>query len=225
MNFLIVEDTTDVADAIADRLSGQGHSVERAENVADAMHLASVSIHDLVVLDINLPDGSGLEFLKWLRARHSAVAVLVLTARLDIDDKIDALDLGADDYMVKPFDLGELEARLRAIIRRRSGDVDKVLTAGDLTFDMSQRTVKIGDVEIELTKREQTLLEIFMLNRNRVLEKEDLLVRLFGLNGDANSNAVELYVGRLRRKIANSGFEIRTLRGLGYQAKLIKPAG
>ncbi|MHA7883341.1 response regulator transcription factor [Nitratireductor rhodophyticola] len=223
MHFLIVEDTRDVAEAIERRLEKAGHVSDRAETLEDAEHFVAMARHDLIVLDINLPDGSGIAFLKKLRAAGNRVPVLVLTARLAVNDKIDALDLGADDYMIKPFDLGELEARIRAIIRRRSGDADRTLVVGKLTFDMAARRVLIDGEPCELTRREQTLLEIFLTNRDRVLEKEDLLTRLFGHDEERNPNAVELYVGRLRRKIEGSGLEIRTLRGLGYQAVTMEP--
>ncbi|MBY8915164.1 response regulator transcription factor [Nitratireductor sp. L1-7-SE] len=223
MHFLIVEDTRDVAEAIERRLEKAGHVSDRAETLEDAEHFVAMAHHDLIVLDINLPDGSGIAFLKKLRAAGNRVPVLVLTARLAVNDKIDALDLGADDYMIKPFDLGELEARIRAIIRRRSGDADRTLVVGKLTFDMAARRVLIDGEPCELTRREQTLLEIFLTNRDRVLEKEDLLTRLFGHDEERNPNAVELYVGRLRRKIEGSGLEIRTLRGLGYQAVTMEP--
>jgi two-component system response regulator TctD len=165
MHFLVVEDTADVAEAITDRLGRGGHVCDRAALLEDAKHFASTSTYDLVVLDINLPDGSGLDFLKWLRGRRDAVPVLVLTARLAVDDKIGALDFGADDYMVKPFDLGELEARVRAIVRRRSGEAGAVLSAGNLEFDMVTRLATISGQALSLTPREQLLLEIFLVNK------------------------------------------------------------
>ena len=222
MRFLLVEDTLDVAEAIRDRFERAGHVLELAQRIEDAEQLASFNTYDLIILDVNLPDGSGLDFLRQLRQGQNPVPVLVLTARLAVDDKISALDFGADDYMVKPFDLGELEARVRAIIRRRAGGARPLLQAGNLQFDMAARTVKVDDELRELTRREQILLEIFLTNTGRVLEKEELLTRLFGLNGESNPNAVELYVGRLRRKIEGADLEIRTLRGLGYQARLIE---
>lgn len=223
MRFLLVEDTLDVAEAIRDRFEKAGHVVELAQRYADAEQLASFNSYDLIILDVNLPDGSGLDLLRELRQAQNVVPVLVLTARLAVDDKISALDFGADDYMVKPFDLGELEARVRAIIRRQAGGARPVLQAGNLQFDMTDRAVTVNDEVRELTRREQILLEIFLTNRGRVLEKEELLTRLFGLNGESNPNAVELYVGRLRRKIEGADLEIRTLRGLGYQARLVEP--
>lgn len=218
MYFLVVEDTLDVADAIVDRFVSAGHACDHAATVADAWHFASLSVYDLIVLDINLPDGSGTEFLRRLRIARNTAPVLVLTARLSIDDKISTLDEGADDYMVKPFNLSELEARARAIVRRRRGEDRRVLEAGNLRFDMCTRAVTVDGQPRELTRREQVLLEIFLINRGRVLEKEELLTRIFGLDAEASANAVELYVGRLRRKLAGSDLTIRTLRGLGYQA-------
>jgi len=225
MHFLVVEDTADVAEAITERLGRGGHSCDRAALVEDAKHFAATSAYDLVILDINLPDGSGLDFLKWLRQRKNAVPVLVLTARLAVDDKIGALDFGADDYMVKPFDLGELEARVRAIVRRRSGEAGATLSAGNLEFDMVTRLASVDGEQLQLTPREQLLLEIFLVNKGRVLEKDELVVRLFGMDADAGPNAIELYVGRLRRKVSGSGLDIRTLRGLGYQALVSKTDG
>lgn len=220
MRFLLVEDTADVAEAIVERFSRAGHVVEHAVTVADAEHLADFNEYDLMILDVNLPDGLGTDLLKRLRARQSTVPVLILTARLAIDDRISALDLGADDYMVKPFDLGELEARTRAILRRRAGGTTTVLEAGNLRFDMVERTVSVDGELRELTRREQILLEIFLTHKGRVFDKQELLTKLFGLEAESNANAVELYVGRLRRKVEGSDLEIRTLRGLGYQARV-----
>ena len=220
MRFLLVEDTIDVAEAIIERLSKAGHIVEHAVTIADAEQLADFNQYDLAILDVNLPDGVGFDLLKRLREHRNPLPVLILTARLAIDDKISALDLGADDYMVKPFDLGELEARARAILRRKAGDFTTVLEAGNLRFDMTERSVTVDGEVRELTRREQVLLEIFLTNKGRVLEKQELLMKLFGLEAENNENAVELYVGRLRRKIEGSGLEIKTLRGLGYQARL-----
>lgn len=220
MRYLLVEDTIDVAEAIMERFSRDGHVVESVTTLADAEQLSDFNEYDLVILDVNLPDGMGLDLLKRLRARHKPVPVLVLTARLEIDDKISALDLGADDYMVKPFDLGELEARTRAILRRKAGNTTPVLEAGNLQFDMAKRSVTVNGELRELTRREQILLEIFLTNKGRVLDKNELLTKLFGLEAESNPNAVELYVGRLRRKIEGADMEIKTLRGLGYQAQM-----
>lgn len=218
MRILVVEDTEDVAEAILARFSRQGHVCDHAASVADAVHFIGLDPYDLVVLDINLPDGSGLAFLRQLRGSKNAVPVLVLTARMQVDDKIDALDFGADDYLVKPFDLRELEARARAVTRRQHGASDATVSTGNLRCNFATRTVTVGDAQVELTRREFILLEAFVSNLRRVLQKEELYSRLFGLTGEAGLNAIEVYIARLRRKLADADLEIRTLRGLGYQA-------
>ncbi|HEY8594536.1 MAG TPA: response regulator transcription factor [Devosiaceae bacterium] len=218
MRILLVEDTEDVAEAIVQRFQQTGHACDLAVSRADAEDFAAVEAYDLVILDINLPDGSGLDFLKWLRSRRNGVPVLVLTARMATDDKINALDVGADDYLVKPFDFRELEARARAITRRQQGESAATVECGNLRFDTAARQVTVAGVPCELTRREQILLEIFLANRGRVLDKEELHNRLFGFEGETGLNAVEVYVARLRRKLAGADLHIRTLRGLGYQA-------
>ena len=220
MRVLVVEDTEDVAEAILAHFQRQGHVSDHASNREDAAHLAALEPYDLILLDINLPDGSGIDLLKELRAEKNPVPVLVLTARMQVEDKIDALDIGADDYLVKPFDLRELEARARAVGRRRHGAAEAVVEAGNLRCNFAARSVSIGGREVELTRREFILLEAFLNNLGRVLEKDDLYSRLYGLTGEAGLNAVEVYIARLRRKLDGAELEIRTLRGLGYQAAL-----
>ncbi len=218
MRLLIVEDAEDVCDAIAESLSRLGHVCDKARTLADARQLLGVQPFDLMVLDINLPDGSGYDLLKEIRARGETLAVIMLTARLGVDDRVDALDAGADDYLVKPFDIRELEARLRAVARRRHGETDAILEAGDIRFNTATRQVTVGEQVCDLTRREQSLLEILLSSRGRVIAKEELHSRLFGLEEEAGLNAVELYIARLRKKLPSASLEIRTLRGLGYQA-------
>lgn len=215
---LVVEDAEDVADAIGSHFSRLGHVCDRAASLEDAEHYVSVGDYDVVILDINLPDGSGLVLLRRLRAEKVAVPVLVLTARMQVDDKVDALDYGADDYLVKPFDLRELEARTRAITRRQHGASEAVVEVGNLLCNLASRTVSVDGDPVDVTRREFILLEAFVENLNRVLQKDELHSRLFGLTGEAGLNAVEVYVARLRRKLAGADLQIRTLRGLGYQA-------
>ena len=217
MRVLLVEDTVDVAEAIVSHFQMEGHVCDHAENVADARHFSATGDYDLVVLDINIPDETGLNLLEWLRRRSDQVTVLVLTARMAVDDKIDALDLGADDYLVKPFEFRELDARARAIVRRRQGEANAVIETGNLRYDSSGRRLTVGGQPVGLTKRELIVLECFLANRGRVVRKEDLYARLFGLDGDAGINAVEVHVARLRRKLRGADLEIRALRGLGYQ--------
>lgn len=218
MRILVVEDAEDVADAIGSHFTRQGHVCDQATSLGDAEHFVRLGEYDLMILDINLPDGSGLRLLRHLRAEKNDVPVLVLTARIQVDDKVDALDFGADDYLVKPFDLRELEARARAITRRQHGASDVMLEAGNVHCNLATRSVSVDGNEVELTRSEFILFEAFIENLNRVMEKDTLYSRLFGMTGEVGLNAVEVYVARLRRKLGDADLEIKTLRGLGYQA-------
>jgi len=218
MRILLVEDTSDVADAIVEHFRRRGDAVDRAASCAAAGDALAVQGYDLVILDVNLPDGSGIGLLRGLRAARDATPVLVLTARLAVEDRVEALDLGADDYLMKPFDLRELEARARALARRRAGEAAGVIEYGDLRFDPAGRTAEIGGRPVALTKREFSLLETLIANRGRVMPKEAIFDKMFAFDAEeVGLNAVELYVGRLRRKLEPSRVGIRTLRGLGYQ--------
>ena len=224
MRLLIVEDADDVCDAIAESLTRVGHVCDRARTLDDARQFLAVQPFDLMILDINLPDGSGFDLLREIRTRGETLAVIMLTARLGVDDRIDALDAGADDYLVKPFDVRELEARVRAVARRRHGETDAMLQAGDVCFNTATRQVTVAGRPCELTRREQSLLEILLSSRGRVIAKDELHSRLFGLDEDTGLNAVELYVARLRKKLASETLEIRTLWTQG-QVKLSQGSG
>lgn len=153
-----------------------------------------------------------------MRGRRNPAPVLMLTARLDIDDRIEALDIGADDYLMKPFDLRELEARLRALARRGAEDRSGVVVFGDLTLDPAGRMASLGEAPLPLARREFALLEILMANRGRVMPKDRILEKMFAFDAEeVGTNAVELYISRIRKKLAGSRVSIRTLRGLGYQ--------
>ncbi len=219
MNVLIVEDSADVAFAIDQRLRARGHRTQLCADGDDGYALASSGDFDCVVLDINLPGQDGFQVLAGLRALDVATPILILTARDDMGDKIDMLDLGADDYMVKPFSLDELEARLRAISRRHSGQSRSVLRAGRLRLDQVQRAVSIDGAPIDLGQREAQLLEYLLLEQGNTLRKETLVSKLFGYDEAGSPNAVELLVSRLRRKLAGAGVEIHTQRGVGYQLR------
>lgn len=217
MRILLVEDTVDVAEAIASHLGRAGHAVDLAATAGTARDSVAVQDYDLIVLDINLPDGSGFDILRELRNRRSATPVLVLTARLAVEDRVSALDVGADDYLVKPFDLRELEARARALMRRSRGAATGGISVGGLRLDPAALTATANGAELTLTRREFRLLEVLLANAGRVLSKEEIHAKLFGFDEEAGMNAVELYIGRVRRKTAGAGVAIRTLRGLGYQ--------
>ena len=220
MRLLIVEDTVDLAEAIASRLRKLGHAVDLVGSGEEADELLRTETYHLVVLDLMLPGMGGKEVLQRLRRRRSITPVLVLTARSDVDDKVGVLDFGADDYLVKPFDFRELEARCRALLRRPHGMAASEVRFGDLVFDGAAKRVSIAGRGVDLGAREFRLLELLLANLDRVLSKEAVLDQLFGLDDAVAPNAVELYVSRLRRKLEGSAVRIRTLRGLGYVAEL-----
>jgi two-component system, OmpR family, response regulator TctD len=197
-----------------------GYAVDTVGDGEEADELLRSEFYNLVVLDLMLPGIAGKDVLHRLRQRRSRTPVLVLTARSDVDDKVGALDYGADDYLVKPFDFRELEARCRALLRRPHGMAASEVTFGNLVFDGAAKRVTVAGLPVELGSREFRLLELLLANLNRVLSKDALLDQLFGLDDAVAPNAIELYVSRLRRKLEGSAVRIRTLRGLGYVAEL-----
>lgn len=218
MRILLLEDAVDVAEAICASFAKRGDAVDHVCTVADGLASIEVQEYDVAVLDIGLPDGSGTEVLRALRTRRSATPVLMLTARTKVDDRVSALDSGADDYLVKPFDLRELEARVRALCRRSGADRTGTLAFGNLVFDPASQTATADGAPLPLTRREASLLEILLASKGRVVPKDRIFDRMFSFNDeDVGLNAVETYVGRLRRKLDGSSLSIRTLRGLGYQ--------
>jgi two-component system, OmpR family, response regulator TctD len=217
MRILLVEDTIDVGEAIVARFERIGHTVDWEKDGQIADEVLEVQNYDLLILDVNLPALDGFSILKRLRQRKSRIPVLVLTARSQVDDRVDALDLGADDYLVKPFDYRELEARVRVLFRRNTGEPTNQITCGRVAIDRAARSVRIDGLQVELTRRELTLLEILAARPGRIFGKDELVDQLFGFDDEPSANAIEQYVARLRKKLAGSGAEIRTLRGLGYQ--------
>jgi two-component system response regulator TctD len=218
MRLLLVEDTQDVAEAIVASFSRRGDAVDHAATVAEARDALAVQAYDVVVLDINLPDGSGTDVLAEIRSAHDPTPVLMLTARTEVDDRVSALDSGADDYLVKPFDLRELEARVRALARRKGSERGPVIEYGDIVFDPAGRTAWRGAAPLQLSQREFSLLEALLASRGRVISKERIFERMFSFDDEeVGLNAIEIYVSRLRKKLEGSRVSIRTLRGLGYQ--------
>jgi two-component system, OmpR family, response regulator TctD len=217
MRIFLVEDTHDVGEAIVERFVRNGHAVDWETDGEAAVRILESTTFDLVILDVILPGRDGFSILQGLRARGSETPVLVLTARSEVEDRIGALDLGADDYLVKPFDFRELEARARALLRRRHGDATNLIACGDVVIDRKARSVRVGQREVQLKRRELTLLEILASRPGRVFGKEELLDQLFGFDEAPSVNAVELYVGRLRKKLEGAEAQIVTVRGFGYQ--------
>ncbi|MDE1568972.1 response regulator transcription factor [Aquabacter sp. P-9] len=217
MRILLVEDTEEIGRAVASRFERVGYAVDWETDGRTASELIEVQSYDLVVLDVMLPNMDGFTVLKNLRGRGLRTPVLVLTARSAVDDRISALDLGADDYLTKPFDYRELEARARALLRRAAGMSDNTIKVGPLVIDRAGRTAAVAGQPLDLTRRELTVLEILASKPGRYVSKEELVEQLFGFDQDPSPNAVEQFVARLRRKLTGTPVEIRTERGLGYQ--------
>ena len=216
MRILVVEDDPVLGDGLSRSLRHAGYAVDTAQDGKLADDLLSVHSFDLVVLDLGLPGLDGLEVLRRLRRRPSSAPVLILTARDEVEDRVAGLDLGADDYMVKPFNLAELEARVRALVRRAQSATTARITHGALTLDIAARRAFVGSDALELSAREVSLLEALLLSAGRVVSKDQLADRLYGVSDEVGPNAIEVFVHRLRRKIEPAGVVIRTIRGLGY---------
>ncbi|QRR06172.1 response regulator transcription factor [Burkholderia sp. MS455] len=217
MRILVVEDDAEIGAAIRSRLARLGHAVDLETDGATANGLLRVERFDLVVLDANLPGMDGFAVLRNLRVSGSTTPVLLVTARSAIDDRVSGLGLGADDYLVKPFDYRELDARVQALLRRNSGHANDVLTLGGLVIDRSSRLAELDGQPLSLSRQEFALLEILASRPQRIFSKEELLNQLFSFGNEPTANAVEQYVTRVRRKLQGSSVEIRTARGMGYQ--------
>ncbi len=216
MRILLVEDDTPLAEALSALLAGSGYAVDRAPDGASAEALAAAERFDLVILDLNLPQMDGLSVLRAMRARRNPAAVMILTARGSSEERVRGLDLGADDYMVKPFDVREFEARVRSLLRRQAGQRAAVVTLGEVSFDQTARQVRAGGEVIDLPARELALLELFFTRAGRVVTKDHIVQSLTTLDDGLSDNAIEQYVSRLRRRLAPHGLTLRTARGLGY---------
>lgn len=219
MKTLIVEDTEELASSLKIFLELEKNKVEIASEISEATHLVSITHFDMILLDIMLPDGDGRTFLKNLRASNNNVPVIVMTARSEISERIDLLDIGADDYIIKPFEFSELEARCRAVLRRQSGQNQLALTFGNVQVLPLLAIMKIGDNQITLRNRELRLLEIFFNSPEIIFSKEQLTDRLFSITEDVSENAIEVYVARVRKKMENSNIYIETVRGIGYRLR------
>jgi len=215
-SILVVEDDAVLRDGLSRSLRNAGYAVEAADDGRLADQLLSVHSFDLVVLDLGLPGIDGMEVLRRLRRRACNVPVLILTARDSVADRVTGLDVGADDYLVKPFELAELEARVRALMRRAQSVAAARINHGALTLDTAARRAFVGEDALDLSAREVALLEALLLSAGRVVSKDQLADRLYGVSDEVGPNAIEVFVHRLRRKIEAAGVSIRTIRGLGY---------
>ncbi|MFK7835948.1 MAG: response regulator transcription factor [Sulfitobacter sp.] len=217
MKYLLVEDNLELAEAISSRIRLDGHTVDHAAKIAEATAFVDTGEYDMILLDIMLPDGDGRSFLRQHRARQNLTPVIVLTARSQVSDRIGLLDSGADDYLTKPFDHAELQARCRAVLRRNAGSAQSVQTIGDVEFDTVSGHLRVKGHSINLRNRELRLLELLFGAKGQVFSKQKLVDRLFSYDDDVSENAIEVYVGRLRKHLEGSKVRITTLRGLGYR--------
>ncbi|WP_170429914.1 response regulator transcription factor [Ruegeria arenilitoris] len=222
MRIVIIEDNETLANAIAYRLRDRGHAADVLTD-GDAAELYLVQEGaDLIVLDINLPGRSGLKILRSLRNRGDSAPVILLTARSETSDRVSGLDMGADDYLVKPFEMDELEARIRALSRRKQLDYGAREIIGDLEFDRTARQVSANGQVLDVPRREMAVLECLLERRGRIVPKSQLTDYVYGVGADVEDSAVEPHVSRLRKRLQNLGIRIKTARGLGYLLEVHK---
>ena len=215
MRILLVEDNAQLGDAVREQMVSDGHATDHMLTLQDARACLSTTSYDLILLDMMLPDGKGLSLLQKIRQANSTTPVIILTALDQISDRIAGLNAGADDYLVKPFDLAELSARVGAVARRYTGNPNPVITVNDLLVDLTARELKRGECNIDLTPREWTLMEALVQRPNRTVSKSSLENRLYDLGTEVESNTVEVHISRLRKKIGRD--QIQTVRGVGYR--------
>jgi two-component system response regulator TctD len=213
---LLVEDDPALLRGLVAMLRADGYAVDTAGDGASAVNVADKEPYALIVLDVGLPDFSGFDVLKRLRERGCKTPILMLTARDTVEDRVTGLDLGADDYLLKPFEPSELQARMRALLRRSHGDPSPILTIGSLVIDRSLGTATIHGRSLDLRRREWAVLERLVARAGKLVSKERLTDEVFGFDEPVAPNAIEVYVARLRKKLEPDGPTIRTLRGLGY---------
>ena len=216
MRLLIVEDDAPLASGLSRILEAEGHAVDVTERGEDAVLAASQEHFDLVILDIGLPRMDGFEVLRRLRAAEKRIPVLVLTARDAVEDRVHGLDIGADDYMVKPFAMPELTARVRALIRRSQAQSGPRIVHGPLALDTVARRAFLHEAPLDLAAREWAVLEVLLARVERVVSKESIIQAVASWGDELSANAIEVYVSRLRAKLEPAGIRIRTVRGFGY---------
>jgi two-component system response regulator TctD len=216
MKILLVEDNRALSEWLARTLRADKYTVECSYDGADADQLLRTETYDLVILDLALPGLDGRTVLKRVRGRHNPVPVLILTAFDGTRDRVEGLDIGADDYMAKPFEVHELEARMRALLRRANQQKNPILTCGSLAYDSNARQFSLGGAPLALTPREHAVLEMLMMKSGKTVSKRSLAESLFSLDEDVNPDAIEIYIHRVRKKLEPGNAVIVTLRGLGY---------
>lgn len=215
MRILLVEDDPVLGEALRDHVAGQAHAVDWMTTLGDAETALRAVAYGLILLDLRLPDGSGIAFLKALRQRDESVPVIILTAHDQISDRIEGLNSGADDYLVKPFDLGELSARIMAVSRRAGGKSSPVVAIGDLRINNAERSITAAGEDVALSSREWAVLDTLMSRPGAIVSKAQIEEALYAFGSEIESNTVEVYVSRLRKKLGRQA--VTTLRGIGYR--------
>jgi len=216
MRILLVEDNVQLSEWLARTLERGRYIVECVGNGEEANFRLRTEVYDLVILDLGLPQMRGEEVLSRLRARNSHMPVLILTARDDVQSRIHGLDIGADDYMIKPFDVAELEARIRVLLRRSANQMNPLIQCGNLVFDTNTQQFLVNQQPLSLTPREHALLHTLVMKVGKTVSKQTIFEALFTVNETVSSDAIEIYIHRLRKKLLSSQVCIVTLRGLGY---------
>ncbi|MFG1276201.1 response regulator [Xanthobacter autotrophicus] len=216
MRLLLVEDNLELAGWLAKILRQDNYVVDVFHDGEEADHALAVAVYDLVILDLTLPKINGMQLLRRIRSRKDAVPVIILTANASLDGRVAGLDEGADDYLAKPFDIAELEARIRVQLRRSARRPDPVISCGALAFDTNTRLFALSGAALALTPREHAVLEMLLMKSGQTVSKAQLSQSIFGLDDLADPSAIEIYVHRVRKKLEGSDVRIVTLRGLGY---------
>ena len=218
MRILFVEDNLRLATLVNKGLENENFTIDALGTLADAEAAIDTTDYDAIILDLGLPDGDGLDFLKSLREQKKTLPVLILTARDGIEDRVKGLNAGADDYLLKPFAMEELTARVRALLRRPDGGINVKLTSGNLSFDTTSREVTVNNQVIKISPREMSVLEQLMRRAGRVVAKDTIESKLYGFGDDVSINSVEANISRLRKRLVNAdaSVNIHTLRGVGY---------
>ena len=212
----MVEDDSLLADGLTRSLKQADYTVDWTADGEEAETILRVQEFDLVILDLTLPNMDGLEILRLMRSRKVSAPVLIVTARSEVDDRIKGLDLGADDYLTKPFEMREFDARVRSLLRRSRADGLKALSCGALTLDMAARRAYLNDQPLDLPRREFHVLEVLMSRHGRIISKDQIIDSISDFHDELNPSTVEIYIHRIRKKLKATDVTIRTVRGVGY---------
>lgn len=215
MRILLIEDDPGLGGAVRDQIAAEGHMPDLAPTLAYARDLLATMPYDLILLDLGLPDGRGIDFLRALRAKGSVTPVMILTAHDRITERIEGLNAGADDYMVKPFDLAELSARIAAVARRYAGNPNPLITLGALEIDLTAHAIHGPQGQIDLSQREWIIFEALLQRPGQIVSKSQIEDQIYAFDSEVESNTIEVYVSRLRKKLGKD--VVQTLRGLGYR--------